>query len=87
MSKPRLLLLDEPSLGLSPLITQEIMRLIQRVNREGVTVLLVEQNARQALRISSRAFVLEKGLVQMQGDAKMLANDPSVLSAYLAGDD
>lgn len=87
MSKPRLLLLDEPSLGLSPLITQEIMRLIQRINREGVTVLLVEQNARQALRISSRAYVLEKGLIQMQGDARALANDPSVLSAYLACDD
>ncbi|XAH21985.1 ABC transporter ATP-binding protein [Xylophilus sp. GW821-FHT01B05] len=87
MSRPRLLLLDEPSLGLSPRITQDIMRLIQRINWDGVTVLLVEQNARQALRISSRAYVLEKGRVQMQGDARRLANDPSVLSAYLAGDD
>ena len=83
MSSPKLLLLDEPSLGLSPLLVTEIMRLVQRINDQGVTILLVEQNARQALRISTEAFVIEKGRVSLSGNAKALAKDPHVVSAYL----
>ena len=83
MSSPRLLLLDEPTLGLSPLFVSEILRLVKRINEEGITVLLVEQNARLALRRSSWAYVMEKGRIQMSGSAKELANDPHVISAYL----
>lgn len=86
MSRPRLLLLDEPSLGLSPKFVQEIMRLIRRINQEGTTVLLVEQNVRQALQISNRAYVMEKGVIQLSGDAAAVASDPRVLSAYLGAD-
>lgn len=83
MSHPKLLLMDEPSLGLAPLMVGVIIRLIQKINQNGVTVLLVEQNARQALKISHRAYVLEKGRMSMSGDAKELASDPHVVSAYL----
>ena len=69
MARPSLMLLDEPSLGLSPKLVREMFRLILEINRAGVTILLVEQNARQALRISNRAYVLEKGLVSMTGAA------------------
>jgi len=86
MSRPRLLLLDEPSLGLSPKFVQEIMRLVRRINQEGTTVLLVEQNVRQALQISTRAYVMEKGAIQLSGDAAAVARDPKVLSAYLGAD-
>jgi branched-chain amino acid transport system ATP-binding protein len=85
MSNPKLLLLDEPSLGLAPILVTEIMALIQRIQKQGVTILLVEQNARQALGISSLAFVIEKGQITMSGDAKLLAKDPHVVSAYLGG--
>lgn len=83
MARPRLMLLDEPSLGLAPVLVREIFRLIAAINRSGVTILLVEQNARQALRISNRAYVLEKGRIAMSGDAQTLARDPHVVSAYL----
>ncbi|HAL37105.1 MAG TPA: ABC transporter ATP-binding protein [Polaromonas sp.] len=83
MSRPKLLLMDEPSLGLAPLMVSAIIRLIQQINQHGVTVLLVEQNARQALKISTRAYVLEKGRMVMSGDASELASDPHVVSAYL----
>jgi branched-chain amino acid transport system ATP-binding protein len=83
MSHPKLLLMDEPSLGLAPLMVGVIIRLIQKINQNGVTVLLVEQNARQALKISHRAYVLEKGRMSMSGDARELASDPHVVSAYL----
>jgi branched-chain amino acid transport system ATP-binding protein len=83
MAKPSLILLDEPSLGLAPKLVGEMFRLIREINRQGVTILLVEQNARQALRISHRAYVLEKGLVSMSGIAKSLASDPQVVASYL----
>jgi len=86
MAEPGLMLLDEPSLGLAPKLVREIFRLIREINRRGVTVLLVEQNARQALRISNRAYVLEKGLVTMSGAAQSLASDPKVVATYLGGD-
>ncbi len=83
MAKPSLMLLDEPSLGLAPKLVSEMFHLIREINRSGVTILLVEQNARQALRISQRAYVLEKGLVSMSGIAKSLASDPKVVATYL----
>ncbi len=86
MGKPRLLLLDEPSLGLAPLLVQEILGAIQRLNEEGTTVLLVEQNARAALRISDRAYVVETGAIRLQGRASDLLEDDEVKKAYL-GDD
>lgn len=85
MSRPKLLLLDEPSLGLAPLLVREIMQLIRRINESGVSVLLVEQNARQALRISNRAYLLEKGRVVGSGQASDLLNDPQIAAAYLGG--
>ena len=83
MSKPKMLLLDEPSMGLSPLLVKEIFKSIQDVNRDGMTVLLVEQNAKMALEIANRAYVLETGMIKMEGDAKELANDIEVRKAYL----
>lgn len=85
MARPRLLLLDEPSMGLAPLVVQEVFRLVQEINRDGVTVLLVEQNARQALKIAHRAYVLETGKIVLSGAAGDLARDPRVVSAYLGG--
>ncbi|MFV0412817.1 MAG: ABC transporter ATP-binding protein [Oscillospiraceae bacterium] len=85
MARPKMLLLDEPSMGLSPLLVQEIFKIIQDVNETGVTVLLVEQNAKMALEIASRAYVLETGRVVMQGPAGELANKPEVKKAYLGG--
>lgn len=86
MSRPQLLLLDEPSLGLAPLIVQQIFDVIVDLRREGVTVLLVEQNANEALRISDRTYVLETGEVTMSGPSGELANDPQLRSAYLGLD-
>ena len=83
MAKPRLMLLDEPSLGLAPKLVAEMFRLIREINAAGVTILLVEQNARQALRISHRAYVLEKGRVTASGIASSLASDPAVVASYL----
>jgi len=86
MAEPRLLLLDEPSLGLAPRLAREIFRVIERINAEGVTVLLVEQNARRALAVAARAYVLETGRVVMSGPSSELAADPRVRTAYLGGD-
>jgi branched-chain amino acid transport system ATP-binding protein len=83
MSQPKLLLLDEPSLGLAPLIVQTIFATIDRVNKEGVTILLVEQNARIALKHSHRAYVIENGEIGIQGISADLMNDPRVKAAYL----
>ena len=85
MCKPKMLLLDEPSMGLSPLLVQEIFSIIRDVNRTGVTVLLVEQNAKMALELANRAYVLETGSVAMSGDADELANNEQVREAYLGG--
>lgn len=83
MSKPRLLLLDEPSLGLAPLVVQKIMETIVSINRAGVTVLLSEQNANMALSISSRGYVLENGQMVMEGSAEQLAGNEEVRKAYI----
>ena len=83
MSRPRLLLLDEPSMGLSPIMVDKIFEVIQMVAREGVTLLLVEQNASRALQIASRAYVMESGEISMSGPAHQLLNDPKVREAYL----
>ncbi len=85
MGGPRLLLLDEPSLGLSPLLVQTIFAVIRSIHERGTTVLLVEQNARQALRIASRGYVLENGRIVREGAATDLLNDPSIVAAYLGG--
>ncbi len=83
MTKPRLLLLDEPSMGLAPFLVKEIMRIILRLNKEGVTILLVEQNARVALQLASHGYVLETGKVVIKGDAETLRQDESIVKAYL----
>ncbi len=83
MAKPRLLLLDEPSLGLAPLLVQEILSVIVRLKNEGTTILLVEQNARAALRISDRAYVIEAGRIRLQGNAEELLENEEVKKAYL----
>ncbi|MDB5048038.1 MAG: amino acid/amide transporter ATP-binding protein 2, family [Fibrobacteres bacterium] len=83
MAHPRLLLLDEPSLGLAPLMVHAIFEAIDRINKEGTTVLLVEQNANLALKRSQKAYVLETGRIIMQGSSAELANDPRVKEAYL----
>lgn len=83
MSRPKMLLLDEPSMGLSPLLVKEIFKIIRQVNRNGVTVLLVEQNAKMALEIANRAYVLETGTIKMEGEATELANNIEVRKAYL----
>ena len=83
MIRPRLLLLDEPSLGLAPLLSREIFGVLGRINAEGVTVLLVEQNASRALALASRAYVLETGRVVVSGAARALAADPRIRAAYL----
>ena len=85
LSKPKLLLLDEPSMGLAPIIVQQIFDIIQTVHNEGVTILLVEQNAKLALQISDRGYVMESGKITMADKADVLLNDPRILSAYLGG--
>ena len=85
MSKPRLLMLDEPSMGLAPILVQEIFNIIKALHDAGTTVLLVEQNARMALSIADRAYVLETGKMSMSGNAADLANDERVKQAYLGG--
>lgn len=84
MSQPKLIVLDEPSMGLSPIYVNEIFDIIQKINEDGVTVLLVEQNAKKALSIANRAYVLETGSIVLSGDAKKLMNDDSVKKAYLS---
>lgn len=83
MSRPKLLLLDEPSMGLAPVLVSQIFRTILEINREGVTILLVEQNARRALAIATRGYVLEAGKVVLEGPAHELANNSEVQKAYL----
>ena len=85
MSRPKLLLLDEPSMGLAPLLIKEIFSIIEDINREGTTVLLVEQNANMALSIAHRAYVMETGRITLQGAAKDLAASEDVRKAYLGG--
>ena len=85
MSKPKMLLLDEPSMGLSPILVQEIFSIVQDLNSSGMTVLLVEQNAKMALNIANRAYVLETGLVAMSGNATDLSHNEKVRKAYLGG--
>ena len=87
MSNPKMLLLDEPSMGLSPLLVNEIFSIIRDVNQSGVTVLLVEQNAKQALEIANRAYVLETATISMSATASDLAADPKVRAAYLGAAD
>lgn len=82
MSSPKLLLLDEPSLGLAPIIVSKIFKTINEINTEGVTVLLVEQNARAALKLSNRGYVLENGMVALQGKGEKLLNNEKVKKAY-----
>ncbi len=84
MSKPDFILMDEPSMGLSPLLVSEIFDIIKAINENGTTVLLVEQNAKKALSIADRAYVLETGSIALSGDAKDLMNDESVKKAYLS---
>ena len=83
MSKPKIILMDEPSMGLSPIFVNEIFDIIQEVSASGTTVLLVEQNAKKALSIADRAYVLETGNIALEGDAKVLMNDDSIKKAYL----
>ena len=83
MSRPKLLLLDEPSLGLAPLVVQQIFRIISEIHSQGVSVLLVEQNAFQALKVGQRAYVLETGKVTLEGPAAELSENPKVREAYL----
>ena len=83
MSRPKVLLLDEPSMGLSPIMVDKIFEVVKDVSGQGVTILLVEQNASRALGIADRGYVMESGIVTMNGDAKELLNDPRVRAAYL----
>jgi branched-chain amino acid transport system ATP-binding protein len=85
MAKPRLLLLDEPSLGLAPMLVNRIFAVISRLKETGVTILLVEQNARKALEIADRAYVMETGRIILAGDARELAANPEIEKAYLGG--
>jgi branched-chain amino acid transport system ATP-binding protein len=83
MSRPKLLLLDEPSMGLAPLMVQKVFETIMTVSGEGVTILLIEQNAKLALEVSHRGYVMESGVITLAGDAKRLLDDPAVRAAYL----
>ena len=83
MALPKVLMFDEPSLGLAPILVQEVFEIVKRINREGVTVLLVEQNVRQTLAMCDRAYVLENGRVVLEGTGKELMDDPHVKEAYL----
>ena len=83
MSRPKLLLLDEPSMGLAPLMVQKVFETIVTISGEGVTILLIEQNAKLALEVSRRGYVMESGEVILSGDAASLLHDPKVRAAYL----
>jgi branched-chain amino acid transport system ATP-binding protein len=83
LARPRLMMMDEPSLGLSPLLVSRLFDLIAEINRDGLAILLVEQNTHMALEAASRGYVLELGAVALQGDARMLASDPALAAAYL----
>jgi branched-chain amino acid transport system ATP-binding protein len=83
MSRPKVLLMDEPSMGLSPILVDKIFEIVRDVSAQGVTVLLVEQNASRALQIADRGYVMESGLITMQGEARKMLDDPKVRAAYL----
>jgi branched-chain amino acid transport system ATP-binding protein len=83
MARPKLLMLDEPSLGLAPIVVNEVFELLKRIHREGMTILLVEQNVVQTLEIADRAYVLENGKIGLQGAARDVLNDPHMKAAYL----
>ncbi|MCL2767774.1 MAG: ABC transporter ATP-binding protein [Synergistaceae bacterium] len=85
MANPKLLLLDEPSLGLAPLLVKDIFRIVKEINKDGVTVMLVEQNAKQALQIAHRGYVIETGRVFLEGSREELINDKRIIDAYLGG--
>ena len=85
MARPRVLLLDEPSMGLAPIVVQGIFRTLREINADGLTIFLVEQNVRQALKIAERAYVLENGRVVLQGSGRELLDEPRVQEAYLGG--
>lgn len=85
MAKPKLLLLDEPSMGLAPLLVKEIFNIIKDINAQGTTILLVEQNAMQALKIADKAYVLETGSIVLQGTGQELLSSPDVQKVYLGG--
>lgn len=85
MSKPKMLLLDEPSMGLAPIVVKDIFKTIKSINEEGTTILLVEQNAKMALSIADRAYVLETGNISLEGNASELKNDERIKKAYLGG--
>ena len=83
MANPKVLLLDEPTMGLSPIMCDKIFEVVQEVHQQGVTIMLVEQNASRALQLADRGYVMESGLISMSGDAKTMLNDPKVRAAYL----
>ena len=85
MGAPRMLLLDEPSLGLAPLVISQVFAALKKINQQGLTVLLVEQNARKALELTSRAYVLDQGAIVAEGMSQTLAADPNIASHYLGG--
>jgi branched-chain amino acid transport system ATP-binding protein len=85
MSHPKLMLLDEPSMGLAPVLVEQIFEIIQEINKQGTSILLVEQNAKMALSIANRAYVLETGNIVLEGDAKKVMENSSVIQAYLGG--
>jgi branched-chain amino acid transport system ATP-binding protein len=85
MAHPRLLLLDEPSMGLAPILVEEIFEIIREINRQGTTILLVEQNANMALQVANRGYVLETGRIALEGAARDLLHNPQVIQAYLGG--
>jgi branched-chain amino acid transport system ATP-binding protein len=85
MARPRLLLLDEPSMGLAPILVEEIFEIIREINRQGTTILLVEQNANMALQVANRGYVLETGRIALEGKAGDLLHNPQVIRAYLGG--
>jgi len=85
ISNPKVLLMDEPSLGLSPILVNEVAKIITEINQTGVTIVLVEQNARMALKLANTAYVLEVGSIALKGDAKTVASDENVIKAYLGG--
>lgn len=83
MSRPKLMMMDEPSLGLAPLVIKEIFNIIQRINKQGVTILLIEQNANMALKVADLAYVMETGRITMTGSGKELLENPEIKAAYL----
>ena len=83
MANPRILLLDEPSIGLAPLLLADVFKVLQRLNREGVTILLAEQNVRYSLMVSSRGYVLERGHIILSGESKQLLNNEMINEAFI----